>query len=131
MTYSLTLEDITELGIAVLAAENHEFLIADVGLLQSALARPQTTAFGEDAYPSLAAKAAALMESLARNHCLLDGNKRIAWAATKLFLLFNDVYLRAADIDDAEQLVVALAEGKITMHSAAATIQMWSTEVDA
>lgn len=59
----------------MLAAEDQEFLVADAGLLQSALARPQATVFGQDAYRSLAAKAAALMESLARNHCLVDGNK--------------------------------------------------------
>jgi death-on-curing protein len=82
VTYYLTLEDITALGIAVLAVEDQDLQIADVGLLQSALARPQATVFGEDAYPSLAGKAAALMESLARNRCLVDGNKRIAWAAT-------------------------------------------------
>ncbi len=61
MTYYLTLEDVTELGIAVLAAEGQEFLVADAGLLQSALARPQASAFGADAYTSLEAKAAALI----------------------------------------------------------------------
>jgi death-on-curing protein len=129
VTYYLTLEDITELGLAVLAAEGEEFLVADPGLLQSALARPQATVFGQDAYGSLTAKAAALMESLARNHCLVDGNKRIAWAATKLFLLFNDVYLRAVDVNDAEQYVVGVAEGTIGLQLSEATIQMWSTQV--
>ena len=70
------------------------------------------------------------MESLARNHCLVDGNKRMAWAATKLFLLFNDVYLRVVDVDDAELFVVAVAEGKITTQSSAVTIQTWSADVD-
>ena len=130
MTYYLTLEDITELGVAVLAVEDQEVLVADVGLLQSALARPQATAFGEDAYPTLAAKAAALMESLARNHCLVDGNKRIAWAATKLFLLFNDIHLRAVDVDDAEQYVLAVAEGKISRQLSEAKIEMGSAEAD-
>jgi death-on-curing protein len=130
VTYYLTLEDITELGIAVLAAEEQEFMVADAGLLQSALARPQATAFGQDAYPSLVGKAAALMESLARNHCLVDGNKRIAWAATKLFLLFNDVYLRVADLDDAEQYVIGVAEGKVSLQSSEALIQAWTTDVD-
>jgi death-on-curing protein len=129
VTYYLTLEDITELGIAVLAAENQEFLVADAGLLQSALARPQATVFGQDAYPSLAGKAAALMESLARNHCLVDGNKRVAWAAAKLFLLFNDLYLQVVDVDDAEQYILAVAEGKINIQSSEATIRTWSVEI--
>ena len=129
MIYYLTLEDIAELGIAVMAAEGQEFLVGDVGLLQSALARPQATVFGEDAYPSLAAKAAALMESLARNHCLVDGNKRIAWAATKLFLLFNDVDLPVVDVDEAEQYVLAVAQGKVSIETAESTIELWSRPV--
>jgi death on curing protein len=127
VTYFLTLEDITELGIAVLAAEGHQFLVADAGLLQSALARPRATAFGQQAYPSLMGKAAALMESLARNHCLVDGNKRIAWSATKLFLLFNDVDLQAVDVDEVEQYVLAVAQGKVSLPAAKATLQRWSS----
>ena len=63
--------------------------VRDHGLLVSALARPQATAFGEDAYPSLEEKAAALLHSLARNHALVDGNKRLALAATIAFLGLN------------------------------------------
>lgn len=91
MTYFLTLEDVTELGIAMMAGEGEDFLIADPGLLDSALARPRASAFGEPAYPTLSAQAAALMHSLARNHALVDGKKRMAWAATKLFLRFNGI----------------------------------------
>jgi len=61
----------------------------DVGAIQSALARPQATAFGGDAYPSIWEKAAALMPSLACNHGWLDGNKRTAWVATMTFLEVN------------------------------------------
>lgn len=61
-----------------------EVLVRDVGLLESDLARPQASAFGEDAHPELHVKAAALLESLARNHALIDGNKRLAWVATRL-----------------------------------------------
>lgn len=64
-----------------------EVALRDRGLLASAAARPQTTVFGEDAYPSFAEKAAALMHSLARNHPLVDGNRRLAWAATRVFCL--------------------------------------------
>jgi death-on-curing protein len=127
VTYYLTLEDVTELGIAVLAAERQEFLIPDPGLLQAALTRPQATVFGADAYPTITRKAAALMESLGRNHCLVDGNKRIAWAATKLFLLFNDIYLGADDVAAAERYVLDVAQGSLTLADSDATIRQWSS----
>jgi death-on-curing protein len=126
VTYYLTLEDFTELGVAVLAAERGEFLIGDTGLLQSALARPQTTVFGEDAYPSVSRKAAAMMHSIARNHALVDGNKRMAWAATKLFLMFNDIEIKVPDVDDGEHFVVGVAQGTIDLDRATATIELWS-----
>lgn len=126
MTYYLTLDDITTLGVAVLAQEHQEFLIADVGLLQSALARPQTTVFGDDAYPDLSSKAAALMESLARNHALVDGNKRIAWAATVMFLALNDVTLDAHDLDDAHYFMLRVASSHVTLDDITTTITHWS-----
>jgi death-on-curing protein len=85
--------------------------VRDVGLLDSAAARPQSSAFGEDAYPTLALKAAALLHSIARNHALVDGNKRLAWLATVVFL---DVNGHRADLtgDAAFDLVMDVAEGK-------------------
>ena len=59
--------------------------IRDMGLLESALARPQTTVFGQDAYPSLWDKAAALLHSIVLGHPLVDGNKRLGWLATTTF----------------------------------------------
>lgn len=84
----------------------------DMGLLASAADRPRTTVFGEDAYPAFADKAAALMHSLARNHPLVDGNKRLAWSATRAFCLLNDTDLRYA-VDDAEAFVLAVAAGEL------------------
>src|SRR4028119_64666 len=63
--------------------------VRDVGLLDSAAVRPRSTAFGEDAYSTLALKAAALLHSLTRNHTLVDGNKRLGWLATVVFLDLN------------------------------------------
>lgn len=77
MTYFLNLEDVTELGILLMAQQGQGFLISDAGLLDSALQRPQASAFGEPAYPTLWGQAAALMQSLARNHTLVDGRKRM------------------------------------------------------
>ena len=98
-----------------------EVLVRDVGLLASAAARPQTTVFGEDAYPTFAEKAAALMHSLARNHPLVDGNKRLAWSATRVFCLLNG-YDLVFTTDDAEQLVLAVATGAIDVTDIAAAI---------
>ena len=65
--------------------------VRDVGLLNSAAARPRTTVFGEDAYPDIWAKAAALLQSVVKNHALVDGNKRLGWLATATFLEINGV----------------------------------------
>lgn len=86
--------------------------IRDEGLLQSAIDRPRTTVFGEDAYKTFPEKAAALMHSLARNHPLVDGNKRLAWSATRTFCLLNG-YDIDLNVDQAESLVLGVAAGKI------------------
>ena len=125
MTDYLTLDDILALGATVLAIEGEEFLIADVGLVESALARPRATVFGEDAYPDLLHKAAALMESLARNHPLVDGNKRLAWSATILFLLLNGVNVAAPTVVEGEAFVVAVAAGQLTLDQITSTLQDW------
>lgn len=90
------------------------FQFRDAGLLSSALARPRTTVFGEDAYPDLATKTAALFESLVRNHPLLDGNKRLAVTLTWTFLLNNGYRLEHTE-DDAYEFTIAAAEGKLTL----------------
>jgi len=86
--------------------------VRDPGLLESALARPRSTAFGEDAYSSLHAKAAALLHSLARNHALVDGNKRLALAGTIAFYGLNGVRLTLSN-DEAYDLVMAVASGEV------------------
>ncbi|MGH9001496.1 MAG: type II toxin-antitoxin system death-on-curing family toxin [Acidimicrobiia bacterium] len=87
--------------------------VRDLGLLDSAAARPRAAMFGEDAYPSLAEKAAALLHSLACNHGLVDGNKRLAWHATEVFLTLNGHH-SALDDDAAFSLLVALADRRVT-----------------
>lgn len=88
-------------------------IVRDVGLLQSALARPAASAFGQDAYPKLHLKAAALLHSLTANHGLLDGNKRLAWAATAVFLGING-HRVVAPQDDVVELMLAVASGSLT-----------------
>lgn len=98
--------------------------IRDIGLLQSALARPATTVFGEDAYPTLHLKAAALLHSLVMNHALVDGNKRLALAATLLFLELNG--RRVAVNPDGYHLLVSVASGEITgVEEIAARLEAW------
>ena len=86
--------------------------VRDVGLLQSALARPQATALGTEAYPTIQAKAAALLHSLARNHGLVDGNKRLALASVVAFYGMNGLRLTLTN-DDAFDLVTAVAAGSL------------------
>jgi death-on-curing protein len=93
--------------------------IRDVGLLGSAVARPQTTAFGADAYPDLWAKAAALLLSIVKNHALFDGNKRLGWLATAVFLDINGIDVSVADNDDVYELVMNIAAGNHTVAEVA------------
>ena len=86
--------------------------VRDIGLLEAAVARPQATAFGQDAYPTLDAKAAALLHSIARNHALIDGNKRLALAAIIAFCGLNGRRLTLTN-DAAYNLVMDVAAGKL------------------
>lgn len=83
--------------------------IRDIGLLGSAAARPQTSVFGEDAYPDLVTKSAALLQSIVNNHALVDGNKRLGWLATAVFLELNGVAATSADNDDVYEFVLDVA----------------------
>jgi death on curing protein len=84
----------------------------DVGLLESASARPRSTAFGDEAYPSIHDKAASLLHSLARNHPLVDDNKRLALAATIAFYGVNGFRLTMSN-DEAYDVVMAVAAGQL------------------
>lgn len=88
-------------------------IVADEGLLQAAVARPRASVFGDDAYPTLWDKAAALLHSLAHNHAFVDGNKRTAWVSAWAFLRLNGIDLPDVyDVDFAERLVLAAAMGQ-------------------
>ncbi len=95
--------------------------VRDRGLLFSALARPQASAFGEDAYASLELKAAALMTSIARNHALFDGNKRFSWYLTLAFFTLNGFRIVMSN-DTAFDLVVAVAQGDIELEQLSKTL---------
>lgn len=104
MTDLLTFED------ALAVIDEMQLVIADPGLLASAVARPAATVFGEDAYPDLVTKVAALLESVVRNHALVDGNKRAGWALAVVTIWLNG-YKLEYDEDAAFAMVMSVAEG--------------------
>lgn len=92
--------------------------VRDLGLLDAAVVRPQSSAFGEDAYPTVELKAAALLHSIVANHALLDGNKRLGWLAATVFQDINGEQVEIGD-DDAFQLVLDIAEGSLDVEGIA------------
>lgn len=103
-------------------------MLRDFGLLESAVLRPQSSAFEGDAYPSIHEKAAALLHGLTRNHPFVDGNKRTAWAATSVFYLLNG-YSIPVDPGLIVGLVVDVAEGLLDVPTIAATLKDWAVDV--
>lgn len=93
--------------------------IRDIGLLGSAVARPQTTIGGRDAYPDLWQKGAALLQSVVNNHALVDGNKRLGWLATAVFLEINGASVANAANDDVFDLVMSIATGEVDLVATA------------
>lgn len=96
--------------------------IRDIGLLDSAAHRPQVSVLGEDAYPGVHEKAAVLLESIVRNHPLVDGNKRLGWLSTVVVYGLNGVTLEAPD-DDAYDLVIAVASGESAYPQSAVALE--------
>jgi death-on-curing protein len=99
--------------------------VRDWGLIESALARPATTVFGEDAYPDVWHKAAAVLHSLVRNHALVDGNKRVGFSCGVLFLHKNGMGM-VFDEDEAYDFVIAVAEGRLDVPDIAESLHRWA-----
>ena len=116
----LGLEEVIEIGEALIP----DFRIRDIGLLESAVHRPTTVIYGQEAYPSIEAKIAALMHSLAPNHALVDGNKRLTWSSGRLFAILNDLDFYVG-IDEAEEVIIGLAIGQLDAKSLAPIIEKW------
>ncbi len=102
----LDLDDVFALAVALLGDPPP---IRDIGLLSSAVARPLTTAFGADAYRDIWTKAAALLHSIVNNHALVDGNKRLGWLATAVFLEINGIAISRATNEEVYDLVIEVA----------------------
>lgn len=104
----LTLDDLLLIARRVVG----EAAVREIGLLESAVARPQTTIMGEPAYPTLGLQAAALMHSIVRFHPLVDGNKRLGWSAARAFVLLNGEGF-SYGVDEAEDFVLSVARGEL------------------
>lgn len=122
MTTWLTADDVQAFNARFVGSD----MLRDFGLLESAVLRPQASAFSEDAYPSVHEKAASLLHSLARNHPFVDGNKRTAWAATAVFYEVNGYNVGHIDHGQVVGLVVDAAEGFIDVPNIAATLKVWA-----
>ena len=120
MTVHLTTDD-----VLVLVEELGGLPVRDFGLLDSAAHRPQATVFGDDAYPDLHSKAAVLLESIVRNHALVDGNTRLSWVAVVVFYGINGLALRAPE-DSAYDLVLGVAEGRLVSADVAVQLASWA-----
>lgn len=116
----LDLDDLLTLATALLGAPPP---IRDIGLLGSAAARPQTTAFGVDAYPDIWTKAAALLHSLVNHHSLIDGNKHLGWLATAVFLEINGHPVAHASNDAVYGLVISVAAGNPNLDETTALLR--------
>ena len=118
VTY-LSTEDLLHLANRLVVLD-----VRDMGLLDSAALRPQSVVFGTESYPLLADKAAALMESLVGNHPLVDGNKRLGWAAVVTFLALNECFLDVPD-DDAYDFTISVAAGQRRYFEIAIQLAEW------
>jgi death-on-curing protein len=118
----LTVEDLLVIAEEALGVP----AVRDIGLLDSAAHRPQASAFGKDAYPTIDEKAAALLEAVARNHALVDGNKRLAWAAVVVFYDLNGFDLDPPTVDEAVELVIAVASGQVDLPRLTERLVSWA-----
>ena len=98
------------------------FYVKDAGLLDSALARPQTSVFGEDAYPTLEVKAAAMTHSVIKNHPMVDGNKRTSWFLLNAFLYING-YLLEMSTEEGLEFTLGVATDQLSLEQAAEKIR--------
>jgi len=122
MTEYLDLDDLLDIARAAIGGD---FVVGDYGLLESALVRPRAWVFGQDAYPDLHVKAAALLHSLARNDALVDGNKRLAWTACRTFLAINGQWISAPE-DDRFEFVIRVATGALPdLDKTAEQLRAW------
>ena len=116
----LDADDLVDLAAVLLGSPPP---IRDLGLLGSAAARPQAAAFGDDAYPDVWTKAAALLHSIVKNHALVDGNKRLGWLAAAVFLEINGVAVTHVSNDAVYDFVIGVTTGRDEVTDIAAKLR--------
>lgn len=119
--------DVDDLLLAAERLLGHPPLVRDLGLLQSAVYRPQSTWLGEDVYPSLDHKAGALLLSLVGNHALVDGNKRLGWIGVRVFYSLNGYELHAPRVEALEFILEIAATSLVDIDKVAETLHRWRT----
>ena len=120
ITY-LTANDVLIINMSFVGPDQ----LRDFGILDGAVMRPQASAFGEDAFPSIHEKAAALLHSLARNHPFVTANKRTAWTATAMFYAVNG-YDVESEAGDTIGLTNDVAEGQLGVQDIALILKVWA-----
>jgi death-on-curing protein len=129
VTFYLSVDQLLRLHKMQLRAFEGSAGLRDRGGLEAAAARPQMTFDGEDLYPDLAAKVAALMHSLVMNHPFVDGNKRVGAMAAEILLIVNGHQLDASD-DDLVALTLGVARGEVSPEALAIWFRQRSRPVD-
>lgn len=124
MTKYLDLKDLTRIAARLLDCEQPP--VRDWGLLESAAMRPKTSLFGADAYPTPHEKVAALMHSVARNHTLVDGNKRLAFMAAYVMYAFNGYDLVPPSVDEGDAVIQSIARGELDVGEIAEIMSTWA-----
>lgn len=129
MSEELEYLDLDDLMVAADVALGRPPEVGDWGLLETALARPKASVFGEDAYPDLNGKAAALLHSLVTTHALVDGNKRLGLVAVLLLYGMNGCVLTATE-DERVELILAIADGRLnTVEKIAERLVPWVNQL--
>jgi death-on-curing protein len=126
VTRYLSFAEVLELHRSVIERWGGASGIRDLGALESALAQPRQSFAGQDLYPDLTSKAAALCFSLVLNHPFVDGNKRIGHAAMETFLMVNGHELRAP-VDEQERIMLDLAAGRLTRDAFSEWVKQHTT----
>ena len=121
----LTPEQVLFIHARLIAETGGEHGVRDLGLLQSAVSRPQAVFDGNELYSDIYQKAAALLESLINNHPFVDGNKRTGITATAMFLHINDYFLTASN-QEVESFVLSVASGKQSVQTIAEWLRLHS-----
>jgi death-on-curing protein len=126
----LTIQEVIAINVAMIErySKGEQIGVKDTSLLESAVLRPQSSAFSEDAYPTIFSKAAALFESLGKNHPFHNANKRTAFTALLIFLRYNGFQFKM-DQKAAEDFTVDMVNHKFSLNQLALLIELHSSKL--